>query len=240
MLSDINSKELSIVELFSEGWKLFIKNFQTILAITLIVYIPLNIIIELIPVNETSSLLTFWRIVNVLEGFIGIIAKLAIIHLIHMDVGGKTVTVGDALKKALSKWWPVFYTSIIYNILTLLLTLLLIIPGILYSNYWYFFIFAIVIFDKTGQDALDYSKKIVEGRWWKVFGYTIGIGVVKLVIIVPLLRITFVLPENFFLGIITSSLFEIIYSYITVVTIVFFLNFDKTKKEVEVKADIQL
>lgn len=55
---------------------------------------------------------------------------------------------------------------------TALLTLLLLIPGIIFSIYWQFIIFIAIDKQIYKKEALDYSKSLIKGHWWKVFSFT--------------------------------------------------------------------
>ncbi|PIT88495.1 MAG: hypothetical protein COU29_01790 [Candidatus Magasanikbacteria bacterium CG10_big_fil_rev_8_21_14_0_10_36_32] len=62
--------------------------------------------------------------------------------------------------------WPVIYTSVFVMLIVAGGTLLLIIPGIIFSV-WYAFAFYAVIFDnQKGTKAMQFSKNLVTGRWW--------------------------------------------------------------------------
>ena len=47
MKQEIYNKEFTLGEIFTESWNVFQENFWLILSVTLIVYIPINIILEL-------------------------------------------------------------------------------------------------------------------------------------------------------------------------------------------------
>lgn len=117
MKQEIYKKHFSIGRILSESWKRFTENFQLILIITLIVYIPVNIILSFVPIGESiESFKLYVRIIQILEGLIGIIATMAIAYVIKNKIDGKSIGIGDALKKSLSRWTTAIGTNIILSI----------------------------------------------------------------------------------------------------------------------------
>ncbi|MFC1801803.1 hypothetical protein ACFLZB_05055 [Nanoarchaeota archaeon] len=244
-MKNITKKEYSLGEVLSHAWHLFKKNFKLILFITLIIYIPINIILQLIPVDPIINEFGFWqgmrlysRIMQILEGLIGIIAMMAIVHVIDMAVKNKKVGLGDAFIKALTSWPKAIWTNIVRSIFLIGLFVLLIVPGIIYSVYWYFFIFVVVIHGKYGNQALKHSKAVVKGRWWRIVGYAIVFGILSAIIGIAV-ALPFALFSGFTGDIITSiigdTLIDIVASFFIVAFTIFFINLDHTKKIEPVK-----
>jgi uncharacterized membrane protein len=64
-------------------------------------------------------------------------------------------------------------TQLLTALAILGLTLLLVVPGIIFAVYWAFTQQIATLTDKSGRDAMKYSKELVKGRWWKVVGYSL-------------------------------------------------------------------
>ena len=60
------------------------------------------------------------------------------------------------------------------GIVTVLLLLLLIVPGVIYAGYFTFTTIVVSLRGCAGTRALDYSRRLVKGRWWRVVGYSLG------------------------------------------------------------------
>ena len=122
MNGNIFKKEYSIGEILSDAWGLFINNFKLILWITLIVYIPLNIINELISVSAPADpemvALYAWPFFAtiIITSLIGIVATLAIAFVVKYRVENKEIGLGEALKKGFSRWVPAIGTSLLAGI----------------------------------------------------------------------------------------------------------------------------
>jgi hypothetical protein len=74
-------------------------------------------------------------------------------------------------------FWPYILLSILSTILIILWTLLLIVPGIIYSILYSFAVFVFLFENKRGMAALKRSKELVKGYFWPVFGRSIVIGI---------------------------------------------------------------
>ena len=247
MKPEIYNKEYTIGEILLESWRSFKENFRLMLLITLVVYVPINTILAFVPFDKLieqqgflRGLKVYLRGIQVLEGLIGVIATMAIAYIIKSKIDGQIVSFGQALKKSLSRWLAAVGTNIILFIFLLGLVLLLIIPGIIYYGYWMFTLYPVVFQDKFGKDAMDYSKAIVKDRWWKVAGYSLVLGLLGLITMVLVGAILgfllgFLLPDNFFVNIasdiVSNTIVDVVSSFFfTVVFVIFFINFDSTKK----------
>ncbi len=155
---------------------------------------------------------------------------MAIAYVIKNKIDGKSISIGEALKKSFSRWGATIGTNIILGIFILGLTLLLIFPGIIYIVYWVFAPLAVILNNKFGKDALNYSKSIVKGRWWTVAVYsTIFVLLEFAVGIIGEIPYWF-LPQNFFTNITANISIDILLSFFTVVSTIFYINFNSTKK----------
>ena len=231
MKQEIYKKQFSIGKIFSESWKHFTENFQSILMITLIVYIPINMILFFVPGGESlDDMRIYFRVIQLLEAFIGIIATMAIAYVIKAKIDGESINTDDALKKALSMWTKVVSTNILLGIFLFGLTLLLVIPGVIYYVYWVFTIYVVLFNGKTGKSAMDYSKGIVKNRWWRVAGYSFAFGILGFIVGITVGIPYWFLPENIITSVVSDTLIDIALSFFTVISIVFFVNFDATKK----------
>ncbi len=247
MKQEIYNKEYAIGEIIVGSWHSFKENFQLILWVTLIVHLPINTLVAFFPIDKFMKAKGFLPgfklylgVSQLIEGLIGIIAVMAIAYIVKAGVDGQVIGLGQALKKSLSKWLAVIGTNIMLSIFLFGLTLLLIVPGIIYGVYWVFSLYAVVFQNKFGKDAMNYSKAIVKDRWWRVIGYSLVIGLITVTMMLSLgfiLRAfsSFILPDNFSFNIISSiisdTVIDFVSTFFTVGSVIFFINFDSTKKQ---------
>lgn len=106
---------------------------------------------------------------------------------------------------------------------------ILLIPFLTYSVYWLFSLPAVVLRNKSGKAALDYSKKLVEGRWWRTMLYTLTIFILLGVILYPI----FIISEytgNPAITIPSKLILSALFSFFNVALTVFFNRIEEIKK----------
>jgi len=237
MTQDIFQKEYSIRQMLAASWQLFKEHFLQITIIILIVYIPINVLMSFFPIdfdaiiqqNNLRGLRTSIQVYQLLESFVGIIATMAIAYLIKNALEGKSVDYKTALKASLSRWLPAIGTNILLGIFLIGLLLLFIIPGLIYSVFWGFAIYAVILNNKAGKEALNYSKSIVKGRWWKTFWYFIVFTFLMFLMAFAAGGVLGFLPDRGVFVIISDTLIDVVFAFFTVVFTIFFINFDHTK-----------
>jgi len=180
---------------------------------------------------------------------------MSIIYIVKQSIDGKKIKLKKVLFKSLFKWPIATGTNIMMMVLLIIpiapaviyfiftenagiiffaLLLLSLIPIIIYSIYWCFIIYPIVFYNKSWQNALDYSKSVVENRWWKVFGYFIVFNITGMIIGIIIGFIESLILNLFdyspVITIVLDSIVDIIFAYFVVILAVFFINLDSTKK----------
>lgn len=106
--------------------------------------------------------------------YYGIRAQIGIILLIkNTEIKAK-----EAFLETKSFFWSYLIVSLVSSFFLILLTLLLIIPGIIFYVYWAFATLLVVVEGiKTTMPALKRSKSLVKGYWWSVAGRLFFISV---------------------------------------------------------------
>jgi len=110
-------------------------------------------------------------------------------------------TVGDYFRQGMGVAWQVIVVSLLTGILTLLWTLLLIVPGIIFSVYYSFSIYALVYENQTGMSALKRSHALVKNYWWAVVSRTVILALIYLAALGVLSLPIYFLPEDSVLAI---------------------------------------
>lgn len=102
------------------------------------------------------------------------------LNLTYINIGfaDSSISFSDVLLKTKEHFWKYFGLVIVSGIFITLLFLLFIIPGIIFCVYWIFAAYVLIESQTTILNSLKESRKIVKGRWWKVFGYTFLVGVI--------------------------------------------------------------
>lgn len=125
---------------------------------------------------------------------IGYIAGFFVIR--NFLMGTKT-EVSDALIYGVKKWWIFMGTAILAGLAMLGGFLLFIIPGIIVTVWFMFASYAVIFEDKRFVDALNYSRSLVQGRWWQSLGLSCGFGLIAFLLIsIPTIAVTYVIETR--------------------------------------------
>lgn len=215
---------------YGDKFMILLKTFAFIYFIPIVIMAVIGIILVFLTgftVSNISSNLTGTVMLNLFEGGISalglvllfifiiiylIISVLLSISYVHISLAKKETSWKNVFKVARNFFWKYLGISILMGILLILLYLLLIIPGIIFTVYWIFAIY-ILMNEKLGiWESLKKSKQIVKGRWWRVFGYFL----LLMLIIMAVSIVTGFIP---FIGSLVQFL------VITPFCIIFFKNF---------------
>jgi hypothetical protein len=226
METKIKAKKLGIIDLLGGGWSIYRANIKTIFTIVLCVYFPIDLIIAFVPRNTQLYNL----ILGALQFFIGILATIAIAIITEKAIEGKSVDWIEALQFARSKWTKAIGTGLLLWIRILGFMLLLIIPGLIYSLYYVFWDSVVALRDRSGKEALEYSKKLVVGQWWRIFEITLIIVLLAIILSQGVSYLMSLISDNPFFGIIPNLLTDIVGSFITVTFVLLFLNNDFVRR----------
>lgn len=239
---------LSISDSMKSGFQLWKKNFQKIIVVGLIVYIPTQICIELISIlfdntlsldENPEHLRLANNIYNMIRYFIGSVALLAILNFIINKIQNENqdeLTIKEILLIGLNKWPTFIGVGIIAGLKILGYTILLIIPGI-YKSVRLSFIDCVVASNNNKfKDECDESEELVKNNWWKVFGFLILMFLLQI-----LLEILFAIPLYFIDSQIISFPIAVFVSlletYFIVVRADYFFKINQLKNELVIEID---
>jgi len=237
-LVSLKEKKYSLFDILKVGWQIYKDNFGQILVIVLLVYIPINFVLSFIPAGffqeqGFSGLKMYFRLIQFLEFFIGVIATIAIARLVERKIVGHEADWRSSFKDLFPVWQNVIWTNFLVGLIVLGLALLLIIPGFIWWIYYSFVTFVVVLREVSGAKALAYSKNLVVGQWWRVFGINFGLGILYLLVVILVGVVFWALPDYFLFNFISDTLIDIVAAFFTVSAVVFFLNTDYLKHNVD-------
>jgi hypothetical protein len=219
-------ENISISNILSESFRLWKQHFARIASITFIVYLPVQIIIELIsiffePTNLESA--EDWRklgneirIYDFVRQVIGVIATLGILNLTLSVLKGEDPERPWTyyLKYGALRWPQYIWVATKAGLTVLLYLLLLIIPGIYKAVR---FSFVDCAFVDNDDAPLQKSERLVDKRWFTIFMFVtlvflIGLGI-ELIIAIPFLA----LPDSHLSTLTLGIVANILTSYTIVV-----------------------
>jgi hypothetical protein len=233
MVDRFRTHSFGMIEILAEGWNLYLAKFSQILFIILCVYIPVEILVEMIPLDsliaafgQSGAVQAYSYILQALNFLLGSIATLAIAWLIEKSLNGEDPFWSDALRHGQSRWLSLVWTGLLAGMMIMALTFCLIVPGIIWGGYYLFWVFVVGLRNLGGKDALDYSKALVKGQWWGVIGVQLVIAILSLGVGFLLSLVLNGLPANPIVNIISNLVYDIVGALFVVMQIVWFLNID--------------
>ncbi|MDD3117888.1 MAG: hypothetical protein PHQ27_01795 [Victivallales bacterium] len=227
---NFTAERFSLKQIFRLGWKYFKENAATIIPIYLLIYLPINWVLSLIPSNPEESIIASlrkqWHVSQTLEMLVGIIAVMALMKIIEAAVNGRSIGIKEAISAILPRWGASIWTAICLRVILMLGFLLFIIPGVFLYICFYFAIPAVALRKKSGGAALQYSRQLVRGQWCYVFVTMLVIGIANFVVAMSIGGLTMLLPDIQLLDIITDTIIDLTEAPFLTMAIILFLNLD--------------
>lgn len=182
-LSELQSRKLGLLELISIGFDLYLKNFTLFLGLYCIA-LPFSAIFILFNSpgvtisNPVLPILYFFfylfYLIVVIPGY-GAATSILIEGLIL----GQRPQLKVIFRRILASILPLVQLNLRFSINYFFRFLLLIIPGIIYLVNNGFYATAFILRDQRGKAALEYSKTLVKGNWWRVFFFYLITGLIN-------------------------------------------------------------
>lgn len=229
MLGQLSKRDFSITDVIQMGWEIYCKRFKVIIGIIGIGAVPGGIANYLI-VNDPRGLQVSTGILLLVNIVLMAIAYMAVVVLVDATVNqNKEIDWRTAVQKSYSQLGNCIGTSLLAGIIVLGLSLLLLIPGIIWSMYYTFLLQVIILHGLSGKTALNYSKSLVKGRWWRIFMRVFILGVIVAVPSMILSGVLSVVPHGLkeFISIIINLLAM---GFHVVGMTIIFLNLDSTRQ----------
>lgn len=136
------------------------------------VYIP--VVSNYLSVSQGKPITS---ILNVLFVLITVFVNLAGIIAISKVQEDKKENIRDIYKVVIKRYWKFLFLSIILYVLYIVGLLVLVVPFVLFSTWFIFSKFLIVVENKGIKLSLKESKKLVKGKFWKILVRNLVFGI---------------------------------------------------------------
>ncbi len=233
MKTIVNERVMDFFDFISEGFKIFFSRVGDFSILALGTIIPASLFFLFVQnsVSNTKNDLDVAKFILLFVILVFyVIASLTMTMSSKIIVEGivenKNISLAKAITLASSKWGRAFTTQLLSSLIIFAWSLLLVIPGFIYSIYYLFILDAVALRDKDGQEALKYSKSLVEEQWWRMFGITLGIGIIFGVFNGLISFVFGRISENPYFAIIPNAIALYGASIFGVISTVLFLNND--------------
>lgn len=169
---------ISATDIITKSWELYRKHWRQLGVYLLLLFIPTLFIFALSALG--TRLNDFFPSSTVITNIILLIIFVAsLVFNLWTYITLLHATKSLLLEQTAPDWklsfnstshliGPFIYTSILTALAVLGGTLLLIIPGIIFSVWYSFVTLVVVVEGKTGIKAMRLSKNLVAGRWWSI------------------------------------------------------------------------
>jgi len=167
----------SPLELFKNAWQAYqvsFKRFATMTSIGVLGTLPLYVLSLVFKFSSknlsgplTMILFLLLIVFTLVSIYIVIRSEIGVYLLMKVE---STETVKSIFAKTQPLFWPYFGLSLLVGIIVMLWTLLFIVPGIIMGIFYMFSIYAFLFAEQRGKQAMKFSKQLVQGYWWAVFG----------------------------------------------------------------------
>lgn len=189
-MKNIATDVFHLDDIFEEGWRVFTVIFAKCVPIVLAFGFVTNFLAELacrkiglealVEAGRMTKKAAF-RIESLIDKFfvflIFSVAVIAVIKCAERAATRRDVTVAEALGEGVRRWPSYLWTAWLGGLIIGALCLLFIIPGLIWAVYYFFLPYVVAVTSLSGKKALDYSKSLVQGAFWRTIGYSFVIGV---------------------------------------------------------------
>jgi hypothetical protein len=230
-----NTRQLRIREILLESCQIYRAKVATLLPFALFSFLPLFLVkwfglLEPIRPNLGDFYyMVLSQVFIFLLTLLNLIPNMAVAYIVQETIGGRKVGFTSSFRFAISLWGAAVLTCLLMELMLLGLVFLLVIPAIIWGNYYSFYINAIANRGLKYRAALDYSKDLVKGRWWKIYGTSLALG---FAIIIPTLIVSFILSRfipNPLISVILDLINCLSINFLMVTYSIWFLNLDAIK-----------
>lgn len=192
---------IKVGALMRESWVFYKNNFNLFLKIVAWLFVP-AVILSLLPYLILNPVIFFAInfFLSLISWVFSVFISIALILAMNAIFKKEPINLQSIYNLSYSKtFWGVIIIILI-SLAVFAGTLLLIIPGIIFSVWFSFGLYVFVIENKKGAEALSASRQLVKGRFWPVLWRWIAPNVIYgialiIIILIPIYLIDFVVGQ---------------------------------------------
>lgn len=196
-MKDIASDLYTLDDVFREGWGVFAGIFRKcapivfacafvaeFLADQTVGILPLEKLLAPLREGQNGEAMYLKAETQISAYILGVfnflilnIAQIATMKFAEAHITQRQILFGDALRETFRRYPRALWTVFLGGLITMGMTFLLIVPGIIWSVYYLFALYVAAMTSLSGKRALDYSKSLVKGSFWRTAGFFCCIGI---------------------------------------------------------------
>jgi hypothetical protein len=218
---------VTVGDLLKRSVSFYFANIQTIAAITLVVFVPVEIVKNLLEhaARVEDNIPLTMRVETVIESVFGSLVTAALLSSLKTKIDtGRALSLRDAFSAAGSRWGSVFAARFRSGLFVLVGIVLAIVPGVIWLVR-YSLVDEVATLEGGGRAAqtMDRSRALVRGHGWKVF----WAGLVSLVVVLTIQFIGGMISGLASVWIVTAmvdSVNDVIYRFFAVLMLLMYLG----------------
>ena len=234
--------------LLDESYKSFKEHFLLFVKITFVLYFLPRTILEIITRFIPNIFLRFGISIynSLIIWLLHLLIIFTVIKVLLIKKKEKEISFSQALTEGSKHYGEGIILSVIMQLALFGLFLLFVIPAVIYGVYWSFAYYALITDNVGVTKALAHSKKVVEGRWWKVLGINSLFYLMLFALLIPLYfvlnlffgLVNFVIPHlqfvyDILMIIIDSGIFMFVIPFSLIFMAKFYLDLKKSTKNLD-------
>lgn len=231
--AELHQRTLGPMEMLGLALRVFAARPVLIILLVVIVGLPANILSVLqepVEIDSFEGILQSTRETMWIEAIFGVASSIGLAKITEVVARAESVSSGEILRHLLRRLLSGIGTRVMYSIGCGLLTCLLVIPGIAFLIYWGFSDSVVSLRGIGGTRALEYSKRLVIGRWWTIFVTTLAMaipmGVVMILVGLASGYVIDLLGGNPALSVVSDSMMDVLAAVLSIAFTIYFLNLD--------------
>lgn len=187
MLKEQFSNELKLYEILSSAFAILKKYAKEITVINLVFWAPFLFLIYYFLNFSTPVISIFYKrlLFGIFLSSIELFPIIAVILIAELESRKDTFekpTLSQILKASMQRWNTASSVTGLALLPILAGIFLLIIPGIIAMVYFSFVLQVAILRGITGIKAIERSCKLVDGRWFKIFGFVVTLNIITWII----------------------------------------------------------
>lgn len=178
---------LRIGQTLSRAWNVFIANFPKMFLIALgftVFFTVPSLMMRNLQATQTVSAQLFGWISFAAAAWIIFypLGEAAILYMAFQSMRGRLVSVIEALRKGLSRFWAIVGLAILTVLGIWAGMILLIVPGIMFALRWSVALPACVVEGLSPLASMKRSAELTKGHRWKLFGVFLLLVIVSWIV----------------------------------------------------------
>ncbi|MDR3402472.1 MAG: TraR/DksA C4-type zinc finger protein [Chthoniobacter sp.] len=236
---EVSDHELGLPELAWKAWLICRQDWPALLALRVMVPIPS---IACLVFYSQGNVARFdqapvFFLAWLLEYTLTALSVVGVNWVVKERIQGRSLSFSQALEKGGHRWLPAIGTSLLVGLVLGFLTLLLVVPGIMFVVYYAFAGSAVALRHRAGVGALEYSKRLVEGRWWRVAGRLLGLSLPAGTLIMGMTIAMRYLHHPWYVEILYKLSVHVLSIFNLVGTVLLFVNLDTLRQKPRVNVE---